>query len=174
MIFEVGKAYPEMCMKPDGVFLAIDDSGLMITVLMESPSKEEKLAFKQNSTFSLAAGRIFDLLFLCVKFGNLSWMDCTYTPHIGNIPFLADVPDGAGYAVLIRLFDTRTGTLCSQRLVSMDTLVSRYIREQVEEIKKSRFDLSKYHAQINMVYNTYSTMDLLSHTVCRFDLGVKR
>jgi len=59
-------------------------------------------------------------------------------------------------------------------LVSIDTLVSRYIRAQIEEIKKCRFDVSKYHDQINMVYNTYSTMDLLAHTVCRFDLEVKR
>ncbi len=174
MIFEVGKSYPDMRMKPDGVFLSIDDSGLLITVLMDSPSKEEKRAFHQNSAFSVAAGRIFDLLFLCVKFGSLSWMDCTYTPHLGYTPLLPDVPDGLGYAAIIRLFDTRTGLLCSQRLVSIDTLVSRYIRAQIEEIKKCRFDVSKYHDQINMVYNTYSTMDLLAHTVCRFDLEVKR
>ena len=92
MIFEVGKSYPDMRMKPDGVFLSIDDSGLLITVLMDSPSKEEKRAFHQNSAFSVAAGRIFDLLFLCVKFGSLSWMDCTYTPHLGYTPLLPDVP----------------------------------------------------------------------------------
>ena len=110
-IYEVGKMYPEMRNKADSLYLSIDGSGLMLISLLNKPTSKETQAFNRHSDLSVAAGRMFDLLYLCVKFGNLNWMDCTYTPHLGEIPNLPDATDGMGYALHICMFDTSTGVL---------------------------------------------------------------
>lgn len=172
-IYEVGKMYPEMRNKADSLYLSIDGSGLMLISLLNKPTSKETQAFNRHSDLSVAAGRMFDLLYLCVKFGNLNWMDCTYTPHLGEIPNLPDATDGMGYALHICMFDTSTGVLKVQRIVSLDTITSQYIKKQIEGLKNKPFDKATYNAQLNAIYGNYSTKDLLDRAAHRFVLEAR-
>ena len=100
-------------------------------------------------------------------------MDCTYTPHLGEIPNLPDATDGMGYSLHICMFDTSTGELKVQRIVSLDTVTSQYIKKQIEGLKNKPFDKATYNAQLNAIYGTYSTKDLLDRAAHRFVLEAR-
>lgn len=89
------------------------------------------------------------------------WIDCTYTPHIGFESALQPVEDGQGYAMIVRLVDTRTGILMAQRLVGLGTEISLEIRRIVNEIQRTKFDVEQYRKQINTLYTIYSTEELV-------------
>lgn len=160
MIYEVGESYAMFQGRQDGVHLSIADSGLMLTCLFDRPTSAEVKAFHARQPLSVRVMRKYDLLTMCLRFGQLSWMDCTYTPHIGSDPDLPPVDDGQGYALHILLFDTSTGTLKQQRLVSLSTEVSRRIREIIQDLRATPFSQPTYQKQLNLLYSLYSTDDL--------------
>lgn len=160
MIFEVGESYAMFKGRQDGVYLSIDDAGLMLTCLFNRPTSAEVKAFHARQPLSVRVMRKYDLLTMCLRFGQLNWMDCTYTPHIGSDPDLPPVGDGQGYAMHILLFDTSTGTLKQQRLVSLSTEVSRRIREIIRDLRATPFSQAAYQKQLGLLYSLYSTDDL--------------
>lgn len=168
--YVVGQFYPEFARRSDGVYLSIDDAGILVNVLFNSPTAKERKAFQSREPLSVCVLRKYDLLVMLLRFSTLPWMDCTFTPNIGKKPVMQDVPDGAGYAMVVRLFDTRNGMLRTQRMISLGTEISREIKHIVDDLSKTPFARDIYNTQIKTLYSTYKTTDLLDEVTIKWSL----
>lgn len=160
--YEVGRRYADYVRMPEGAYLSLDGSGVLLTVLFDRPTAKECSSFDARNPIQIRVLRKYNLLVLLARFGSSPWMDSTYTPHIGNTPELPPVPDGAGYAMTIRLFDTITGELKKQRIVGLGTDISREIRRIVLELQETQFSNQSYQDQLDFLYSEYSTLDLVN------------
>lgn len=160
--YEKGKIYTEAIGHVECVMFDIADDGATIAVYFDSPTQEEKSAFRSGSSLDVRHIRLHDTLMFLFRFGNLNWMDAPYTPHLSiNLSKIAIPNEGEGLATMIFLFDTRTGRLEETRLVSFSEKYTRKLLGDVIEMKSEPFSPEAYFANLNSVYSRFTTKDLL-------------
>ena len=169
---EVGNHYPAMAGQPEGMRMGISESGIELVCFLNEPTPKEVSLFHAESDLLLTAGKMRDCLVMTAWFGRnreLSF-DAPFTPHIGPPVCLQDVPDGAGYATNIYLFD-EFGTLRHYRFASLSTKMSRYIRRSIAELAAAPFDEREYEKSVNWMFQRYTTHDLRKLAACSYKVG---
>ena len=130
--FSVGTRYPEFASGADIIRCAVDASGITLFVSLAGISASEEAQFQQDAPFEVRYCVVRGVFFWLVKFGLMEWMDAPYNPALGEPVELALVDDGAGYALTILLFDSRTGELRNIRLIGLGTDFSRAVRREIQ------------------------------------------
>ena len=75
----------------------------------------------------------------------MSWMDAPYNVHLSrNLNRLEMPADGQGLAMTVHLYDTQTGRLLHNRLLSLSTEISRKLVKMAMEQKEKPFDRQLY------------------------------
>ena len=100
------------------------------------------------------------LTVLCVKFGNLNWMDtvCDYNPDNGYL--FEPIPDGLGKLIQIVFVDSSTGVVQHIRAISFGTEFSRILDKQVlEQVESGLFGEAMLENAIK-IHSRFSTRDL--------------
>ncbi len=134
--YQVGERIPEF-KRGDGVFLKIDDSGIMLLCVMKEPTAKEKRAFHSRQPLRIWMGEYSGLLYWTVKFGDIPMMDCTYSPQIEPKKPELEIPgDGQGYALTVILADGATGEIINIRLVGLPHDFSLALREILERVSE--------------------------------------
>lgn len=65
--FVIGNTYPEFAGRSEGAYLAIDDAGLLLTLLYNNPTASEVRSMGKYSPLAVCVGRKYDLLYLCAR-----------------------------------------------------------------------------------------------------------
>lgn len=165
MMFKVGSKNL-MLVGREGIQFDMTDSGALLLVRFNKPSKEEIESFRSKAPFEMRLIELKDTIFLMFKFGTLPWMDSPYTIHLSKgDDLIPEVPDGCGYFLTVVLCDT-DGTVKHLRGLSMTTHMSRELRNAIIRQEKKTFTLSQYFQDVQEIYGKYSTMDLCRMASC--------
>ena len=159
--YEVGQIYPEVKGHNEGCYFDISDEGANLIVYFDRPTQKEKDCFKAERRFEMRLLEMSDIMMFLVKFDSLNWMDAPYNPHLSKNLSGIQCEKGHGLAVTIMLFDTADGKLEAMRLVSLSEKITHGIQKAYEELIAKPFDRSNYYKCINLVFNRYSTCDLV-------------
>lgn len=163
MIYQVGEKYSQF-RGEDGVFLTLDDSGIIVLCRMARPTAKEKRAFDRRQPLGIGIGEMGSVMFMTLRFGDLPLMDCTYSPHVtGKCPELQIPSESEGYAMTILLADADSGELLQTRLVGLPHDFSLSVRDSLDCIMNSP---EPYQISLNRVYS-FSTQQLHTMTKAR-------
>lgn len=159
---EVGQPFHRI-IHSEGVLLNIGKSSIDITVGFDTPSDNEIEQFMSTARAEFRLVTVDSILFLLVKFGNLSWMDAPYGPVLsGSLEHLdTEIPEGSGFSVFLYLVDIRTNILKSQRLISWSTKFSREFQRMMKETTQESMTVTEYSKRLNNVFRRYPTNALV-------------
>lgn len=164
-IFEVGKTYPEAIGHEEAPLFDITDAGIIIPIYINRPTDEEVAQFKSDVPIKMAYVSKENVLIILMKFGNFSWIDAPYTPHLSNQ--LTHLPDdiefSQGFTCHLLLFDTATGELKTQRIFSLREKMSNDLIREVKKMLARPFNRTAYAADISSSYR-YTTDELVRQT----------
>lgn len=161
--FEVGKKYPQFVGKQESVYFDITDAGSVLYLLFDRPTNKEieQISADHPLRMSMVEKRTF--IMPLFKFGDLNWIDSTYTPHLSrNLHTPIEMPDkGKGLAVSVMLIDTHSGELKHLRLISMPEELTRKIFSAVNKLAEEPFDSMAYTQEINATFQRWTTDQLV-------------
>lgn len=168
MMYAVGERYREF-VGEDGVFLSVDEGGLVLLCRMSRPTSEEKNAFYSRKQIRIGMGVVGCVMYWTVRFDKLPAMDCTYSPQLASMGYALTpiVDSAAGYALTVMLADAATGELLRLRVVGLPHDFSKAVREAVDAAAASA---EPYHVSINRIY-ALSTEELEARAEVRCNVG---
>lgn len=160
---EKGDRIKEFVGIPEGTRFDFDGSGATLTVFFNRPTDSETAQFKSGSPFEIRFVEVRGIIMILVKIGNLNWMDCPYSIHLsrGTLDFSDDIPDGAGYSLMLMLVDATTGTIQHLRMIGLGTNFSRALRKKILNQLDTPFSVQNYDATLKSIYSAYSAKDLV-------------
>lgn len=119
MLYQLGAKIQEF-RGQDGVYLSIDESGVLLLCRMNRPTSDERRAFNSSQPIQIAMDERDGVLYWCVRFGDLDPMDCTYSPQVAShVPELETPEKGTGYALTVILADGSSGEIVKLRVVGL-------------------------------------------------------
>lgn len=167
--YTVGDVYQEAVNHQEGILFDIDDCGINLHVYMRRPTAHETEQFASGSPFEMKLAQLRNVIFPMFKFGDMNWMDAPYNVHLSRNLNRLEVPaDGQGLAMTVHLYDTQTGKLLRNRLLSLSTEISRKLVKMVMEQKEKPFDKRAYLDNVRSIYAAYPTKRLLGMAVCSY------
>lgn len=169
--YTVGDVYQKAVNHREGPVFDIDDSGINLSVYMRRPTAHEIEQFASGKPFEMKLVQLRNIIFSLLKFGDMGWMDAPYTVHLsGNLTKLVEPADGYGLAMTIQLYDTQTGKLCCNRLLSLSTEMSRGLIKMIMEQIAEPFDVHDYLDNLRSIYRAYPTKQLLKMALYSYRL----
>lgn len=161
MILEVGK-HLEGCKKQygEGCKFDITDSGCELITFFNRPSLKEIEQFKTGK-LKFGYYTYKNVIMFLVKVGDLNWMDMPYSVHLSeNLTGFQELGEGQGLSLVLYLVDAADGILKSMRLVGLNTRLTKGLIEAVNKQKEMEYD--DYAKNVNYIYRTYRTKDLVN------------
>ena len=170
--YEVGKVYPEAIMHQEVCIFDLNDSGGTMMVYFNRPEAHEIEQFESGKRFEIRFVSLNDVIMMLVKVGDLSWMDAPYTPHLSPQLTTLDLPpENYGMTLIVQLFDSSTGRLVSQKLISFSTDFTRRLYSKILALQAERFDKDKYNKTLSAIYQRYTTKELLKMSTPGFKIN---
>ncbi len=167
--YTVGDVYQEAVNHQEGILFDIDDCGINLHVYMRKPTTHEIEQFASGNPFEMKLAQLRNVIFPMFKFGDMSWMDAPYNVHLSrNLNRLEMPADGQGLAMTVHLYDTQTGRLLHNRLLSLSTEISRKLVKMAMEQKEKPFDRQDYLGNVRSIYAAYPTKKLLGMALCSY------
>lgn len=141
----------------DSVRFQTSDSGCSLLIQYNRPSAAEKRQFRQPAQFEIAV--VDGIIFFLCRFGTADWMDAPFDRSRAAGVTIEKIPEGQeGLALHFMLVDSSTGTLLHQRLIGLDTTLSRRLIAAIAY----QPELPDFDQRLAKIYASYSTRDLLS------------
>lgn len=160
--YKVGDVCPYAVYRPDSCLFDMDDCGITLHVFMCRPAPHEVEQFASGKPFEMRLAQLRNVVFALFKFGSLEWMDAPYSVHLSrNLTRLESPADGCGFAMNVHVYDTRTGRLLHNRLLSLSTEISRGLVKLATEQKEKPFDWQEHENTVRDIYAAYPTKRLL-------------
>jgi len=171
-VLHVGQARKEWAGETDGYIMEYSNvSGLILYVFFKRPQEEEIREFAENGGFKIAFMDYKGVGFFCLKFGNLPWGDCAFSPNLyDEKPYFDDLEDGKGYALNVVLIDGETGTIKAIRQIGLGNGFSKSFREWCEESLRRRMTRHWYMEAVNECYEKYETEQLARRAAFRYEI----
>ncbi len=162
-MMEVDNIVPGAKGMPEGALIDIDECGIDVRVLVNTPSYHEVNQFKSGKNLEVKLLMVEDIIFFLMKFGDLPWIDIPYNVNLSSNPdsLKPILSDNEGYATTITLIDTLTGRLRWLRLCGMKNYTSKTLYEMVKKQKTFAFNINDYNKRIQSTYSEYTTEDLV-------------
>ena len=170
--FYLGQRVPEWKTGIDGCVMEYQQvGGFTLLYMLKRPNILERRAFHTSEPFQIAFTSICDVGFFCVKFGNMEWSDCAFSPCIfEEPPVLEPVEQGKGYALNTMLIDSTNGEILNIRLIGLGHDFSQKLHEWFTEAQKKPLNREQYHKVVNMVFQRYTTQELVDRAWIRWSL----
>ncbi|MBD5451208.1 MAG: hypothetical protein HDR25_01070 [Lachnospiraceae bacterium] len=160
--FTVGDVYLEAINHQEAPLFDIDDCGINLSVYMRRPTAHEIKQFASGKAFEMKLVQLRDVIFPIFKFGDMGWMDAPYDVHLSRNLNRLEVPaNGQGLAMIVHLYDTVTGKLLCNRLLSLSTEISKGLIKMIAEQAEKPFNKYEYMNKVMSIYTAYSTKKLL-------------
>lgn len=160
-IYEVGELFKEGITRyQEGCIFDVTDGGAVLNLFYSTPSELEIEAAKSGTVQTKILYKN-DIIFMLFKFIGQEWIDCPYTVHLSkNLTQLQEIENNTGYALNINLIDANTGILKVMRLIAIDNRRSKLLKKYIEQ-QKTTFNKIEYNKNINTIYNTYTSKQLV-------------
>lgn len=160
--YTVGDVYQKAINHQEAPVFDIDDCGINLNVYMRRPTTHEIEQFTSGKAFEMKLAQLRGVIFPMFKFGDMGWMDAPYSVHLSRNLNKLEVPaDGQGLAMTVHLYDTVTGKLLCNRLMSLSTEISRGLVKMVAEQAEKPFNRCEYMNNVASIYTAYPTKKLL-------------
>ena len=173
---QVGQVRSEWRGLADGYIMDYNNvSGLTLFLFFKKPTPQEEQQIKAESVFKIAFTDYKGVGFFAVKFGNLPWGDCAFSPNLYKTPPVFDViEDGKGYALNVIFVDTATGTVKGLRQIGLGTNFSRLFRNWCMESLKQQMTRNYYDRIVNECYRRYETEQLMRLAKFQYEINTHR
>lgn len=169
--YTVGEVYQKAINHQEGPVFDIDDGGINLHVYMGKPAIHEIEQFASGKPFEMKLAQLRNIIFPIFKFGDMNWMDAPYNVHLSRNLTKIGVPEnGYGLAMTVHLYDTQTGKLLCNRLLSLSTEISRGLIKMVMEQKEKPFNKQEYLDNVRSIYTAYPTKKLLKMALYSYRL----
>lgn len=171
-VYEVGQVIEKFKYHQEGVQFDMADDGATVLIFFQDPSPDEIEQFKSGKSFEIRFAVLYDVIMLTVKIGNLNWMDAPYNPHLSkNLTKFEVSMDNQGLGLTLMLIDASTGEIKHMRVLGLSERFTRELFAVVVRQKMSSFDNVKYTNNVNRVFNSYDTKDIvkMSKIYCRMN-----
>lgn len=160
--YTVGDVYQKAVNHQEAPVFDIDDCGINLSVYIRRPTAHEAEQFASGKPFEIRLVQLRNVIFPMFKFGDMGWMDAPYNVHLSKNLNKLEVPaDGQGLAMTVHLYDTVTGKLLCNRLISLSSEISRGLIKMVAEQAEKPFNMREYVNNFTSVYSAYPTKKLL-------------
>lgn len=170
--YRVGQIIPEFIGHQECVKFDITDDGASLLVFFNRPNTNEIEQFKSNHSFEIRYVQLKDVIMMLVKIGSLNWMDAPYNPHLSkNLTHLLPPGSGQGLALTIYLIDSATGKICSMRLVGLSERFTKSLFNTISEVWKKDWDKYEYMMNLNRIFASYATKDLVKNSVTYYKIN---
>ena len=118
--YQVGKPIKGFIGQSDGILFDITDSGAMAFVLFNKPTKIGLANFREDMPFEITSCFLNDVVYLCLKFGYMDWMDAPYSAHLSTqLTSFQILEKGYGLPLNICVVDTSDETVKSLRVIGL-------------------------------------------------------
>lgn len=157
--FEVGMQKAEWLGMAEGLLMNwSNESGFTLSVFYKHPTKEEIQAMQAGSPFEIAFRDFSGVGFFGVKFGDLPWGDCAFSPNLYKEKPIFDEPRaGKTYALHIMLIDTGVGEIKVLRSLALGREFSDYICQWANKSLKRDMAKFTYNRMVDMAFRQYPT-----------------
>lgn len=136
-------------------------AGAKLEIFFNRPTIQEIRDITKGE-LRIGFAEVQDIIFMLFRFGKGEFMDAPYTVHL-SVPFeFEELVENSGYGLLITLVDASNGILKGMRLVGFSNEFSKAFRQVVERQKACKFNTRNYDATLNMIFDQYSTADLVN------------
>lgn len=170
ILYEVGQIIPSFINHNEGVLFDIADEGANLIVFFKNPTEDEISQFKKS--FEIRFTKLYDVIMLTVKIGNLNWMDAPYTPHKSKYLTKLQLPNkNQGLALTLYLVDAVKGQIKTMRFLGLSEKFTRSLFAEVMEEKMKPFSEANYTNNLNRIFSIYPTKKIvqMSGVYCKFD-----
>lgn len=169
--YRVGESYKEAIGFPEGVYFDFDDCGIILDIYFYRASEHELAQINSDASFEMKLVQLRGIIFGLFKFGSLNWMDAPYNVHLSRNLTEIEIPgEGYGFAMNVHLYDTATGILLYNRLLSLSTEMSLKFIDMIAEQGKKPFDKGAYDDMVKSIYAVYPTKKLVKMASCSYRL----
>lgn len=174
--FNLGQTRSEWVGLEDGFIMEYNDvSGLILFVFFRNPLPEEEEQLKPTSPFKITFTDYKGVGFFSVKFGNLPWGDCAFSPNVyEEPPVFETIQDGKGYALNVVFIDTETGTVKGLRQIGLGNNFSKLFRDWCIESLKRQMSRNWYERTVSECYEEYETSQLARRAKFQYELSPHR
>ena len=157
---EVGKPFPVMAGRGEGVIFNIDDAGAMLIYNFRRPTEKEIAAVKQDQPFEIRFLELDGIIWILSKCGSLEWTDAPYNPRTSQLGNLPSFGENQGLGLTLMMTDANTAIIKSLRMIGLGTKFSKALIEATANQRAMPMDDYEVAASINNTMNRYSTSQL--------------
>lgn len=165
-VFAVGMKRPEWIGMPQGLIMEWSDAcGLTLFVFFNKPYGKEIKEISAKSPFEIRFKDIDGIGFFCVKFGDLPWSDCSFTPNFyPEIPKFVQPEQGMTYALNVMLIDTSNGELKVLRTIALGREFSNHFRSWCLASLEKNISKRYYGRVVEETFRKFATSESLAET----------
>lgn len=152
----------------EGVIFDFQQAGTLLYLFFNSPTETEIESIKKGE-FEIGFYQKDEVIFIMAKFQGMPWMDAPYSVHLSQPFEFQEITEGKGFGLTTLLVDANTGILKAIRYSGLSTEFSRKLRIAIENQKNISWDERSYNQKIDMIYDNYSTYDLVrrADAICK-------
>ena len=144
----------------EGIRFDMSDNGASIVAKFNNPTPHEVEQFKKGK-IKLGYYTYKNVIMLLIKVGELEWMDAPYSVHLSKkLTRLMPVGEGDGLALNIALVDAVGGEIKALRLLGCNNRLTKSLFDDIKKQKEMSYE--GYEQNMNYVFNTFSTKELVS------------
>lgn len=160
---QVGMRRAEWLGLPDGMVMDwTDECGLSLVVYWNNPSDGELTAARAQSRFEIAFRDIDGVGFFGVKFGDMPWGDCVFSPNLYDSKLdFSEIEKGKSYALHIMVIDTAKGELKVLRSLALGREFAEKFRLWCLKSLERNIGKFSYNRIVDKVFKDYPTTEML-------------
>lgn len=157
-ILEVGKKYPALRGRAEGVYFDIDDAGAKLFYNFGAPTKAEIESVQANQPFEIRFIELDGLIWVTSKCGTLNWSDAPYNPRTSLVSngFARPEP-GCGLALTLAMVDANSSKVKSLRLIGLPHDFSAELINHAIQLRDTKMLTTQYKASIARTMSRYSS-----------------
>lgn len=163
-LLSVGMRRAEWLGLPDGMVMDwSDECGLSLRVFYNNPSADELEQVNARSRFEIAFRDIEGVGFFGIKFGDMPWADCCFSPNLyDKTPnFKEEIEKGKSYALHIIVIDTMKGEIVGLRSLALGREFADKFRVWCLESLNRNIGRRYYNSVIDKAFKDYPTSESL-------------
>lgn len=157
----------------DGYVLEFDNNnGLMLFVLFENPTAEEKRKVIEGGSIEFAFAERRDCGIMEVKFEGLNWGDCPFEPRLYSTKReYPELVEAEGLKLTVVLINPAKGGLIEGiRLLGLGHDFSNSFIKWCKSVENKPFDEAEYHKKLDYVFRTYGVKELVKNSLFKWKL----
>ena len=144
----------------EGVRFDMSDDGASFVAKFNNPTPHEVEQFKRGK-IKLGYYTYKNVIMLLIKIGELEWMDAPYSVHLSRkLTRLMPVGEDDDLALYIALVDAMGGEIKALRTLGCNNRLTKSLFDDIKKQKEMSYE--GYEQNMNYVFNTFSTKELVS------------